>query len=120
MTKKVLIIDDEATVRFLLREIISDLGYDCEEAARAEKGLQILKKEKIDLVLLDIQLPNMNGLEAIQRIRKISTDIPVFMISAFHNMKDVVNMMDEGVQEFITKPFDINQLKEKITDALEG
>ncbi|MBZ4682930.1 MAG: two-component system, response regulator, stage 0 sporulation protein [Fusobacteriaceae bacterium] len=118
--KTVLIIDDEPTIRFLLKEIISDMGYEVLEASRAEKGLQLIKKEKIDLILLDIQLPNMNGLEAIQQIRKINKEVPVFMITAFHNMKNVVEMLDVEIQGFIPKPFEILELKNKISKILEA
>ncbi|TDT68586.1 two-component system response regulator (stage 0 sporulation protein F) [Hypnocyclicus thermotrophus] len=118
--KTVLIIDDEPTIRFLLKEIISDMGYKVLEASRAEKGLQLIKKEKIDLILLDIQLPNMNGLEAIQQIRKINMEVPVFMITAFHNMKNVVEMLDVEIQGFIPKPFEILELKDKISKILEA
>ena len=61
----------------------------------------------------------MNGLEAIQKIREIDEELPVFILTAFHNLKDVVNMLDVSVQEFIQKPFDIDELHEKIKTVLE-
>jgi DNA-binding response OmpR family regulator len=103
-----------------VNNIKSDMGYEVLEASRAEKGLQLIKKEKIDLILLDIQLPNMNGLEAIQQIRKINKEVPVFMITAFHNMKNVVEMLDVEIQGFIPKPFEILELKNKISKILEA
>ena len=60
----------------------------------------------------------MNGLEAIQKIREIDRNLPVFMLTAFHNLKDVVNMLNVSVQQFITKPFDIDDLHDKIRKEL--
>ena len=117
--KKILVIDDESSIRFLLKEIISDMGYEFIEVSRAEKGIKIIEKEEIDLVLLDIQLPNMNGLEAIRKIRSIKKDLPVFMITAFHNIEEAVNNMDVNVQAFIQKPFDIHELRAKIKEVLK-
>jgi DNA-binding response OmpR family regulator len=116
--KKILVIDDEPTIRLLLREAITEWGYDFLEAARAQKGIDIISSEKVDLVLLDIQLPQMNGLDAIQKIREINQDVPVFMLTAFHNLKDVVSMLDVTIQDFIAKPFDIDELYEKIKKEL--
>ncbi len=116
--KKILVIDDESSIRFLLKEIIVDMDYEFIEASRAEKGLKIIEREEVDLVLLDIQLPNMNGLEAIRKIREINKELPVFMITAFHSMVDVVENMDVNVQEFIQKPFDLHELRDKIREVL--
>ncbi|BDU50158.1 response regulator [Haliovirga abyssi] len=118
--KKVLVIDDELTIRLVLKELIEDLGYDFLESGRAMQGIEILKNNKVDLILLDIQLPQMNGLEAIQKIREINKEVPVFMITAFHNLKDVVEMLDVEIQEFISKPFDLENLQNKMKEYLKG
>ena len=97
---------------------MTDIGYECIEAERAIKGIEILKREQIDLIILDIQLPQMNGLEAIQKIREINKEVPVFMLTAFSNMKSVVENLDVNIQEFIPKPFDIYQLEIKIKSQL--
>jgi DNA-binding response OmpR family regulator len=96
------------------------MGYEFVEASRAEKGLKIVEKEKIDLIFLDIQLPNMNGLEAIRKIREIDEKIPVVMVTAFHNIEEVVKNMEVSVQGFIQKPFDLVELRNKILDLLSG
>lgn len=118
--KRILVIDDESTIRFLLKELIVDMGYEFVEASRAEKGLKIIEKEEIDLVFLDIQLPNMNGLEAIRKIRELDKNVPVVMVTAFHNIEEVVNNMEVSVQGFIQKPFDLVELRTKILDLLSG
>ena len=116
--KTILVIDDEPMIRFLLKEAISDWEYEFVEATRAQQGIEILKNQKVDLILLDIQLPQMNGLEAIQKIREINKYVPVFMINAFHNLKDVVDMLEVKVQDFIAKPFNLDELEEKIKRVL--
>lgn len=116
--KRILVIDDEPTIRFLLKEILAEWGYELVEASRALRGIEIIKQGGIDLVLLDIQLPQMNGLEAIQKIREVNEKVPVFILTAFHNLRDVVNMLDVSIQEFIPKPFDIDELHDKIKNRL--
>jgi len=113
-----LVIDDESTVRLLLKELVTDLNYGFFEAARAEKGLKILEKEEISLIFLDIQLPNTSGLDILPRIRDIYPKIPIYMISAFHNMENVVKNMNLEISGFIGKPFDIYEIKKILENEL--
>ncbi|MCK5779429.1 MAG: response regulator [Psychrilyobacter sp.] len=115
--KKILIIDDELSIRLLLREIIEDMGIVVSEAETAIVGLQILKKEKFDMIIMDIQMPQMNGLEAVRKIRQFS-DTPVFIISAFSHLEDVVGNLGVKVEGFIEKPFDIDELSKKIDEQI--
>lgn len=85
------------------------------EAARAEKGLKILEKEEISLIFLDIQLPNTSGLDILPKLKEIHPEIPIYLISAFHNMENVVKNMNLEIAGFIGKPFDIYTIK-KIID----
>ena len=117
--KNILVIDDESTVRALLKEIIMDMNYGFFEAARAEKGLKILEKEEISLVFLDIQLPNTNGLDILPKIKDLYPNIPVYLISAFHNMESVIKNMNLKVEGFIPKPFDIYKINEIVESELE-
>lgn len=116
--KKVLVIDDEMSIRFLLREVIEDIGYHCLEAESAIIGLEMVDKMKPDLIILDIQMPQMNGLEAIQKIRKIDAEVPVFMLSAFSHMENVIENLGVKIEEFIPKPFDIDYLSERIEQVI--
>jgi two-component system response regulator (stage 0 sporulation protein F) len=117
--KNILVIDDESTVRALLKEIILDMNYGFFEAARAEKGLKILEKEEISLVFLDIQLPNTNGLDILPKIKDLYPNTPVYLISAFHNMESVIKNMNLKVEGFIPKPFDIYKINEIVESELE-
>jgi DNA-binding response OmpR family regulator len=111
--KKVLVIDDELSIRLLLREIIEDIDMEVSEAESAVLGLQLLEKEHFDLVIMDIQMPQMNGLDAMRKLRKI-TDIPVFILTAFGHLEGVVENLGVEIQGFIEKPFDIDELAKKI------
>ncbi|MBP6467144.1 MAG: response regulator [Fusobacteriaceae bacterium] len=117
--KNILVIDDESTVRALLKEIIMDMNYGFFEAARAEKGLKILEKEEISLVFLDIQLPNTNGLDILPKIKDLYPNTPVYLISAFYNMESVIKNMNLKVEGFIPKPFDIYKINEIVESELE-
>lgn len=117
--KNILVIDDESTVRALLKEIIMDMNYGFFEAARAEKGLKILEKEEISLIFLDIQLPNINGLDILPKIKDLYPNIPVYLISAFHNMESVIKNMNLKVEGFIPKPFDIYKIKDIVESEIE-
>ena len=117
--KNILVIDDESTVRALLKEIIMDMNYGFFEAARAEKGLKILEKEEISLVFLDIQLPNTNGLDILPKIKDLYPNTPVYLISAFYNTESVIKNMNLKVEGFIPKPFDIYKINEIVESELE-
>ena len=117
--KNILVIDDESTVRALLKEIIMDMNYGFFEAARAEKGLKILEKEEISLVFLDIQLPNTNGLDILPKIKDLYPNTPVYLISAFYNMESVIKNMNLKVEGFIPKPLDIYKINENVESELE-
>jgi DNA-binding response OmpR family regulator len=116
--KRILVIDDEKSIRFLLREVLEDAGYHCLEAESAIKGIDMLDDENPDLIILDIQMPQMNGLEAVKKIRKMNEGIPILMLSAFSHMENVIENMGVNVQGFIPKPFDIDYLINRIKDEI--
>jgi DNA-binding NtrC family response regulator len=117
--KSILVIDDESTVRALLKEVVSDMECNYFEAARAEKGLRILEKEEISLIFLDIQLPNINGLDVLPKIKELYPNIPIYLISAFHSMEDVIKNMKIDINGFIPKPFDIHKIRDIVQRELE-
>lgn len=116
--KNVLVIDDESTVRILLKEVITDMDYGFFEAGRAEKGIKILEKEQIDLIFLDIQLPNTSGLDILPKIIELNPNVPVYLISAFHNMESIVGNMNVKIKGFIAKPFDIYKIRDIVIKEL--
>ncbi|RIW38538.1 DNA-binding response regulator [Bacillus salacetis] len=103
--KTILLVDDEARMRDLLELYLEPKGYSCMKASGGYESIRMLKKEKIDLVLLDVMMPEMNGWEACRKIREFS-DIPIIMLTARSEKEDVINGLDVGADDYITKPFD--------------
>lgn len=104
MNYKVLIADDETEIRQLLRLYLEKDGYEVVEADNGSNALKICQTEKVDLVLLDIMMPNMNGYQVIKAIRSES-NIPVIMISAKGQDEDKILGLDLGADDYIVKPF---------------
>lgn len=104
MAYKVLVADDEQEIRQLLRLYLEKDGYQVIEAENGRKAVDICEREKIDLALLDIMMPEMNGYQVIQKIR-VSNNIPIIMISAKSQDEDKILGLDLGADDYITKPF---------------
>ena len=115
---KILIVEDEEKIaRFTELELIHE-GYEVVKANNGRSGLEIAEKGEVDLVLLDIMIPEINGLEVLRRLRKIS-DIPVIMLTARDAIMDKVSGLDAGADDYITKPFAIEELLARIRTALK-
>ncbi|MDV4149597.1 response regulator transcription factor [Clostridium sp. AL.422] len=115
---KILIVEDEEKIaRFIELELVHE-GYEIVKTNNGRTGLQIAEKGEIDLVILDIMLPELNGLEVLRRLRKVS-DIPVIMLTARDAVMDKVSGLDAGADDYITKPFAIEELLARIRTALK-
>lgn len=115
---KILIVEDEEKIaRFLELELMHE-GYEIMKANNGRIGLEIAEKEEADLVILDVMLPELNGLEVLRRLRK-SSDIPVIMLTARDAVMDKVSGLDAGADDYITKPFAIEELLARIRTALK-
>lgn len=113
---KILIVEDEEKLaRFIELELIHE-GYETEKAFDGRKGLEIFESGGIDLILLDIMLPGINGIEVLRRIRK-NSDIPVILLTARDTVMDKVSGLDMGADDYVTKPFDIEELLARIRAA---
>jgi putative two-component system response regulator len=117
--EKILIVDDEKTVRRSLNRCLSLNGYFCKEAANADEAIDQLQKESTDLVILDIMMPGKSGKELLPLIKKSFPDTAVVMATAVVEPDTIVNCMKNGAHDYITKPFDINQLTNNIKTVLE-
>lgn len=115
----ILLIDDEKSIRNVLRDILLHEGYQVEEAADGEKGIQQLKEKTFDLVLCDIKMPKMDGLEVLQQIMQLHPDLPVIMISGHGTIETAVDAVKKGAYDFIAKPPDLNRLLITIRNALD-
>jgi len=115
---KILIVEDEEKIaRFTELELVHE-GYEVVKADNGRDGLEIAEKGGIDLILLDIMLPQINGLEVLRRLRK-NSDIPVIMLTARDAVMDKVSGLDAGADDYITKPFAIEELLARIRTALK-
>lgn len=113
---KILVVDDEENIRKLVHYNLILDGYDVIMAVDGKEGLEKAIQEKPDLILLDIMMPEMDGLEVCSRLKKNpeTRDIPIFMLSAKGQMQDLEDAFEVGADNYITKPFDVDKLSEII------
>jgi len=118
---QILIIEDEAAIRRVLTKILSEESdtYNVEEAEDGLVGIEKIKKEDFDLVLCDIKMPKMDGVEVLEAIKKIKPEIPVVMISGHGDLDTAVNTMRLGAFDYISKPPDLNRLLNTVRNALD-
>ncbi|MFA5575671.1 MAG: response regulator transcription factor [Tissierellaceae bacterium] len=117
LTTKILIVEDEEKIaRFVELELKYE-GYEVEKAYDGRAGLEVFKSSSFDIVLLDIMLPGINGIEVLRRIRQMS-DIPVILLTARDAVVDKVMGLDGGADDYITKPFAIEELLARIRAIL--
>ncbi len=118
---KILIIEDEAAIRRVLTKIISEENdqYQVEGAEDGLKGLEIVKKTDFDLILCDIKMPKMDGVEVLEKVRELKPEIPVIMISGHGDLDTAVNTMRLGAFDYISKPPDLNRLLNTVRNALD-
>lgn len=119
---KILVIEDEASIRRVLKKIISEENeaYNVEEAEDGLLGLEMIKNNDYDLVLCDIKMPKMDGVEVLERAKKIKPEIPIVMISGHGDLDTAVNTMRLGAFDYISKPPDLNRLLNTVRNALEN
>jgi two-component system nitrogen regulation response regulator NtrX len=118
---KILVIEDEAAIRRVLVKILSEENktYQLEEAEDGLVGLEKIKDEEYDLVLCDIKMPKMDGIEVLEAIKKIKPEVPVVMISGHGDLDTAVNTMKMGAFDYISKPPDLNRLLNTVRNALD-
>ncbi|KAA9332783.1 sigma-54-dependent transcriptional regulator [Adhaeribacter soli] len=116
---KILIIDDERGIRSTLKEILEYENYTVDQAEDGEKGLEALSKNKYDVVLCDIKMPKIDGMEVLEKSREISPDVPFIMISAHGTIDTAVEATKKGAYDFLVKPPDLNRLLVTVRNALD-
>lgn len=118
---RILIIEDEASIRRVLTKILAEENdtYQVEEAEDGLAGIEKLKNEDYDLVLCDIKMPKMDGVEVLEAVKKIKPEIPVVMISGHGDLETAVNTMRLGAFDYISKPPDLNRLLNTVRNALD-
>jgi len=116
---KILVLDDERSLCELLKVVFQKEGYEVLTTPSAKKAIEIAQSDDIDVVVSDIKLPEMNGLEVLKRLRKIKPELPVLMITAYGTIKEAVEALKMGAYDYIIKPFDVEELKVIVAKALE-
>ena len=116
---KILIIDDEQSIRKALKEILEYEKYETAEAKSGFEGLEMIKKQKYDLVLCDIKMDKMDGIEVLEKLTETYPDIPVIMITGHGSIETAVEALKKGAYDFIEKPPDMNRLLVSVRNAGE-
>ena len=117
---KLLLIDDETDVQYSFRRIFDSAGIELTTATSGEEGLRILPRFKPNLVLLDVRLGGMNGLETLRRLRQIDAKVPVIMMTAYGTTQTAIEAMKLGAYDYLLKPFDVPKLKQIVFEALQA
>lgn len=115
----ILIIDDEKSIRKTLTEILSFEGYKIDEAADGEEGLKRFSEKNYDLVLCDIKMPKLDGIEFLERAKLVHPDVPIIMISGHGNIETAVEAVKKGAFDYISKPPDLNRLLITLRNAID-
>jgi len=115
----ILIVDDEKAIRKTLGEILSYEGYKMDEAGDGEEALKRFKEKAYDVVLCDIKMPKMDGIEFLEKAREINPDVPIIMISGHGTIETAVEAVKKGAYDYISKPPDLNRLLITIRNAMD-
>jgi len=116
----ILVVDDELSMREFLKILLEKEGYQAVTASDGEKALKAIEMQEFDLVISDIRMPGMGGLELLDSAKKVNPDLPFIMITAFASPEDAVQAMKHGAYDYITKPFKLSEIKSIITSAIAG
>lgn len=111
MVRKLLIVDDQYGIRILLNEVFQKEGYLTFQASNGMQALQIVEKDRPDLVLLDMKIPGMDGIEILRRLKEIDKTIEVFIMTAYGELDMIQQAKDLGARTHFAKPFDIDEIR---------
>lgn len=115
---KILIVDDDSSIRNMLTIVLKKNGYLVSAVDSSEEALKFLKEKQFDLVISDIKMPGISGIDLLKKIKTITPEVPVIMITAFASANDAVEAMKLGAEDYITKPFNLDELKLIIEKSL--
>src|SRR5215510_7508277 len=115
----ILVVDDDSDIREVLTDRLESLGYRVFAAETAKMGLELLERQNPQLVLLDVEMPDMNGIDMLREIRRREHDVTVVMITAYGTIERAVEAMKEGAYDFIPKPFEPDHVALIVGKALE-
>src|SRR5262245_24439661 len=119
MKPSILIIDDEEMSRFILREALAKRGYSVDEAADAETGIKKVRQQPYDLVLLDVQMPGLSGIEAIPKLKDIDPSVIIIMTTALGSKETIMEAISRGAYDYFVKPFKFEEMEVVVKRSLE-
>jgi len=117
---KILVVEDNPGIRELFRELLSQEGYTVKVVQNGKEALLKVRKESFDLILTDVKMPRMSGVQLLKELQKILPDIKVVIITATADSEIAVKAMKLGAYDYITKPFYLDSILQKVKKALEG
>ena len=115
---RILVVDDESAIRRALRPPLLELGFQVVEASRGEEAIQQLRASTVDVVLLDMNMPGIGGMETLRRIRALAPRLPILMLTVRDQEEDKVAALDLGADDYVTKPFSTRELIARIRTAV--
>ncbi|MFT9494625.1 sigma-54-dependent transcriptional regulator [Anaerosolibacter sp.] len=118
MNKKILVVDDEKNIRMTLTHCLKDMGYEIEIAVNGEEALQKIVDHGFDLVLLDIKMPGLTGMQVLEKIRDRGNQVDVIMMTAYGTIEKAVEAMKLGAIDFVSKPFTPEEIRSIVNDVL--
>jgi DNA-binding NtrC family response regulator len=116
--KHLLVVDDEKSMRDLLKEYLNEYGYEVTCAANGQDALQIYKQGHFDIIISDLFMEPMDGLELLNKIKESDPDAIFIMITGYPSIKSSIEVIKKGAKDYLTKPFNIDEIKVKIERAL--
>ncbi len=116
--KTVLVVDDDPSQRRLFADSVRQLGFSVHEAASGEEAMETVARSPVHLILLDVRLPGISGLEVLRRVREVHSTLPILLITAYGDVRDAVAALKGGAVDYLTKPVDLEELKTAILDQL--
>ena len=116
---RILVVDDEEMIRDMLFDVLSQAGYTVKTAKDGNDAIAQIENEPFEIVITDLKMPGMGGMELLQRVQKINTDICVLIITAYSTVESAVNAMKLGAYDYICKPFELEEMKVIIEKAVE-
>jgi two-component system, OmpR family, KDP operon response regulator KdpE len=117
-TYRILIVDDEPSIRRGLRTTLNGLGFESIETARGEEAISLVKTSRFDAVLLDLNMPGIGGIETCRILRQIAPQLPIHVISVSDSEDGIVEALDAGADDYITKPFSMRELTARLRAAI--
>lgn len=115
---RVLLVDDEPAIRRALRTPLQELGFHTIEASRGEEALHLVRMESFDVVLLDINMPGIGGMQTLKRLRQLAPRLPILMLTVRDEEQDKVDALEAGADDYITKPFSMRECIARIRAAV--